>query len=191
MAPHKNTAVIVTYGDHEVIKPENKLRKYVSDKPSGADDDDPVARAEAALAAMSSEFGTMMDGECARLDQARRAVANIGFTTANTEALFLAAHDIKGQAATFGYPAVAAAADSLCRLIEYTPDITRIPGMLVDRHVDAVRAIYREYARSDAKELARSLTRRLREVTDDFLRRENRNNPDVLEQLKGPSIIPD
>ena len=28
MAPHKNTAVIATYGDHEVIKPENKLRKY-------------------------------------------------------------------------------------------------------------------------------------------------------------------
>ncbi len=27
MAPHKNTAAIATYGDHEVIKPENKLRK--------------------------------------------------------------------------------------------------------------------------------------------------------------------
>jgi hypothetical protein len=62
--------------------------------------------------------------------------------------------------------------------------------MLVDRHVDAVRAIYREYARSDAKELARLLTQRLREVTDDFLMRENRNNPDALEQLKGSSIIP-
>lgn len=33
MAPHKNTAAIATYGDHEVIKPENKLRKAVSDTP--------------------------------------------------------------------------------------------------------------------------------------------------------------
>ena len=39
--------------------------------------------------------------------------------------------------------------------------------MLVDQHVDAVRAIFREYARSDAKDLAEALTRRLREVTDD------------------------
>ena len=108
------------------------------------------------------------------------------------EALFHAAHDIKGEVATFGYPAVAAAADSLCRLIEYTPDATRIPIKLVDQHVDAVRAIYREYSRSDAKELAAMLTERLREVTDEFLLHENRDRPDVLEQIKGgPSLVPE
>jgi hypothetical protein len=40
-------------------------------------------------------------------------------------------------------------------------------------------------------ELAGRLTRRLREVTDDFLARENRNRPDVLEQIRGPSIVPE
>jgi HPt (histidine-containing phosphotransfer) domain-containing protein len=191
MAPHKNTAAIATYGDHELIKPENKLRKHISDKPFAPGEEDPVARAEAALAAMSDEFESMMDAECARLDKARQTVVSIGFTKSSKETLFHAAHDIKGEAATFGYPAVASAADSLCRLIEYTPDATRIPSTLVDQHVDAVRAIYREYARSDAKELARMLTQRLREVTDDFLIHENRNNPDVLEQIKGPSIVPE
>ena len=68
---------------------------------------------------------------------------------------------------------MAAAADSLCRLIEHTPDPTRIPAKLVDQHVDAVRAIHREYSRSDAKELATTLTKRLRAVTDEFLRHEN------------------
>ena len=192
MAPHKNTAAIATYGDHEVIKPENKLRKAVSDTPFVPGEDDPVARAEAALAAMSGEFGSMMDEECDRLDKERRAVLTHGFTKATTEKLFHAAHDIKGQAATFGYPAVASAADSLCRLIEYTPDATRIPTRLVDQHVDAVRAIYREYTRSDAQDLAAILSSRLREVTDDFLVRENRNRPDVLEQITGgPSIVPE
>jgi HPt (histidine-containing phosphotransfer) domain-containing protein len=191
MAPHKNTAAIVTYGDHEVIKPENKLRKYVSETPFEPGEDDPVARAEQALAAMSSEFGGMMDEECDRLDKARHLVVSQGFTKASKEALFHAAHDIKGEAATFGYPAVAAAADSLCRLIEYTPDATRIPHKLVDQHVDAVRAIYREYSRSDAEDLARMLTQRLREVTDEFLIYENRGRPDVLAQLKGPSIVPE
>ena len=39
----------------------------------------------------------------------------------------------------------------------------------VDQHVDAVRAIYLEYSRSDARELAAALTKRLRAVTDEFL----------------------
>ena len=86
---------------------------------------------------------------------------------------------------------MAAAADSLCRLIEYTPDGNRIPIKLVDQHVDAVRAIYREYSRSDAEELAASLTGRLREVTDEFLIHENRDRPEILEQIPGPSIVPE
>jgi hypothetical protein len=54
-----------------------------------------------------------------------------------------------------------------------------------------VRAIYREYARSDAEHLAATLTKRLHEVTGEFLRHENRERPEILEQLKGPSIVPE
>jgi HPt (histidine-containing phosphotransfer) domain-containing protein len=191
MAPPKNTAAVATYGDHEVIVPENKLRKAVSDLPVAAGYEDPIARAEAALAALSSEFGSMMDDECDRLDKARQALATDGFTKANKERIFHAAHDIKGEAATLGFPLVAAAADSLCRLIEYTPDATRIPLKLVDQHVDAVRAIHREYSRSNAEALAAALTERLREVTDEFLIHENRDRPDVLEQIMGPPLAPE
>lgn len=191
MAPRKDTAATATYGDHEVITPENKLRNLVSVRPLFPGEEDPVARAEKALSELSPEFASWMDSECERLDQARRSVIKNGFTKTNKEALFHAAHDIKGESATFGYPAVAAAADSLCRLIEHTPDETHIPFELVDQHVDAVRAIYREYARSDAKELAAQLTKRLREVTDEFLIHENRDRPDVLEQIVGPPIAPE
>ena len=188
--PPKETAAVATYADHEVITPQNKLRKAVSDKPL-MPGEDPVARAEQALAELSSEFSTWMEAECERLDKARHVVKAKGFLKANKEALFHAAHDIKGEAATFGYPAVAAAADSLCRLIEYTPDSNRIPHTLVDQHVDAVRAIIREYARSDAVELATSLTKRLREVTDEFLLHENRGNAEALASIVSPSLVPD
>ncbi len=191
MAPREDTAATATFGDHEVITPENELRKLVSMRPLFPGEEDPVARAEKALSTLSPEFASWMDSECDRLDQARRSIRNNGFTKADKEALFHAAHDIKGEAATFGYPAVASAADSLCRLIELTPDVTGIPFTLVDQHVDAVRAIYREYARSDAKKLAAQLTKRLREVTDEFLIHENRDRPDVLEQITGPSIAPE
>jgi HPt (histidine-containing phosphotransfer) domain-containing protein len=176
--PKKHSAAVATYGDHEVITPENKLRKVVTDKPRLPNEDDPVARAEKALAELSGEFSTWMETECERLDQARRSIAASGFTAASKEALFHAAHDIKGEAATFGFPLVALAADSLCRLIEHTPDVTSIPVTLVDQHVDAVRAIHREYSCSDAKELAATLTKRLRVVTDEFLMHENRGRPE-------------
>jgi len=192
MPPKKgNTAAIATYGDHEVIRPENKLRKAVTDAPLAADEDDPVARAERALAELSNEFGNWMEEECERLDRCRQAIVSRGITDNAKMALFHAAHDIKGQAATLGFPAVASIADSLCRLIEYTPMSNRIPVKLVSQHVDAVRAIHREYARSDAKELAAQLNSRLRDVTDHFLVEENKSRPDIIEQITGtPPLAP-
>jgi HPt (histidine-containing phosphotransfer) domain-containing protein len=190
MAPRKKEKpTVATFGDHEVITPPNKLRKAVSAVLDS--DDDPVARAEAALAQLSSEFSGWMESECVRLDKAREEVKATGFNKATHEAIFHAAHDIKGESATFGFPAVAAAAESLCRLLEHTPEIEKIPHDLVDQHVDAVRAIIREYARSDASEVAAILTKRLREVTDEFLIHENRDRPDYLEGIMSPSIAPD
>ena len=190
MSRSKNKPAVVNHGDHEVIVPENMLRAAVSNASHDDDGEDAIARAEKALAALAPEFGVWMDSECDRLDRARRDILRGGFTDANKETLFRAAHDIKGEAATFGYPAVASAAESLCRLIEHAPDPDRIPAALIDQHVDAVRAIHREYGRSDAQKLATALAKRLREVTDDFLLKENRDRPEVLKQLKSPSIVP-
>jgi hypothetical protein len=181
---------IATYGDYEMITPPNRLRMAVSQAADQDTESDPVARAEQALARLSSEFPSWMDSECERLDRTRRDIKTKGFTKATREALFHAAHDIKGEAATFGYPWVAAPADSLCRLIELTPDMARIPLALVDQHVDAVRAIIREKARTDIAQVADALTKRLREVTDDFLARENTDRPDVLAGILAPPLAP-
>jgi HPt (histidine-containing phosphotransfer) domain-containing protein len=189
MSPPKSDAAVTTYGDYELITPQNTLRKAVSDRPL-APGEDPVARAEKALAGLSSEFSSWMDQECDRLDKARQAIMKSGMTSATKEQLFHAAHDIKGEAATFGFPACAATADSLCRLIEYAPDQTKIPAKLIEQHVDAVRAIVREYSRSDAVELASELNKRLREVTDEFLLHANHDRPDILNSITGPSLVP-
>jgi HPt (histidine-containing phosphotransfer) domain-containing protein len=190
MSPRNEKSAVATFGDYEVITPENKLRKAVSNTPLPPGEEDPVVRAEKALGDLSSNFGAWMDSECERLDTARRAIVESGLTKSNMDALFHAAHDIKGESATFGFPLIAATADSLCRLIEHTPDAGRIPVELVNQHVDAVRAIHREYSRSDAAALAGMLNKRLREVTDEFLIHENRDRPEALEQIMGPSIIP-
>lgn len=190
MASSKDTATI-TYSDHEVIMPDNNLRHVISSVDPTSEEEHPVVRAENALAEISGEFGTWMKEECERLDSARDNVKTDGLAKANKDALFRAALDIKSQAATFKFPLLAAAAKSLCRLIEHTPLDVGIPLMLVDQHVDAIRAIYREYSRSDIDDLASKLTLRLREVTDEFLIRENRDRPHVLAQILDSSIVPD
>jgi HPt (histidine-containing phosphotransfer) domain-containing protein len=189
MPPRKDdTASVATYADHEVITPPHELRKVVG--PAIEGDPDPVARAEAALVGLSSEFTTWMKAECERLEASRNDVKRLGFTPATNNALFRTAHDIKGEATTFGFPEVTGVAESLCRLLEHTPDMKKIPLKLVDQHVDAVRAIIREYARPDVSDVASALIRRLREVTDEFLKRENRHRPDYLENIFSPSLAP-
>ena len=139
-----------------MITPPHALRKAIA--PPRLSDDDPVACAEAALAELPREFRAWMYEECERLEAARQDVRREGMTQKTHGPLFRAAHDIKGEAATFGYPASAGVADSLCRLLEHTPQMNRIPMALVDQHVSAVRAIFREYARPDLAEMASALT---------------------------------
>jgi chemotaxis protein histidine kinase CheA len=180
---------VMTFGDHEIITPDtSKLRETVL--PASADEPDPLARAEDALAQIANEFSTWMNDECERLDRARHRVKDKGLSKETRHELFLAAHDVKGGSGTFGYPEVIPIADSLCRLLEHAPDLSKIPAAIIDHHVDAIRAIVREHARGDIAANAAALTRKLRRVTDEFLIEENRDRPDVLKAIQSPSLAP-
>ncbi len=190
MAREKPTALqIETFADHHVITQPNPLRKVlrrVADK----DLDDPVARAEKALAGLSGEFKNWMTIESDRLTAAYAATLKDGFTKDNCEELFRAAHDIKGDAATFGFPSAGAAADSLCRIIEHAPDLGKVPAQLIAHHINAIQAIVRERTKLDTVSTASELSRQLRGVADEYLTYANRNRPEHLEAILAPSIVP-
>jgi len=190
MAKEKPPALNVkTYTSHHVITPPNPLRKVLR-QVREQDLDDPIARAEKALADLSGEFKTWMLVEADRLSAAHARVLKDGFTDANSEELFRAAHDIKGDAATFGYPSAAAVAESLCRVIEHAPDLDNVPSELILHHINAVQAIVRDHTRLDSTKVAGELSRRLRKVADDYLMQVNRNRPEHLEAIMAPSIVP-
>ena len=113
-----------------------------------------------------------------------------GFNKLTREELFRAAHDIKGHAATFGYPTAAAAAESLCRIIEHAPDLDKVPANLIAHHINAIVAIVREHSRADKFETANELSRGLRGVADEYLIIVNRDRPEHLEAILAPSIVP-
>jgi len=190
MAKEKPPALDVkTYPSHHVITQPNPLRKVLR-KVRAQDLDDPIARAEKALADLSGEFKTWMLVEADRLSAAHARVLQAGFTDGNSEELFRAAHDIKGDAATFGYPSAAAVAESLCRVIEHAPDLDNVPSELIQHHINAVQAIVRDHTKLDSTKVAGELSRRLRKVADDYLMQVNRHRPEHLEAIMSPSIVP-
>jgi HPt (histidine-containing phosphotransfer) domain-containing protein len=190
MTKHKSGALeIKTFADHHVITQPNPLQNVLR-RVAEKDLDDPVARAEKALAGLSGEFKNWMGIEADRLSAAHAAILNNGFTNSTCEELFRAAHDIKGDAATFGYPSAGAAAESLCRIIEHAPDLHKVPSDLIAHHINAIQAIVRERTKLDTVSTASELSRKLRGVADEYLTHANRDRPEHLEAILAPSIAP-
>ncbi len=190
MAKEKpGTLQVKSFADHHVITQPNPLRNVLLRVPE-SDLDDPVGRAEKALAGLSGEFKNWMAIEADRLSAAHITVLRDGFNTETREELFRAAHDIKGDAATFGFPSAGAAAESLCRIIEHAPDLDKVPSELIAHHINAIQAIVRERTKLDTVSVASALSRQLRGVADEFLMHVNRDRPEHLEAILAPSIVP-
>ncbi|MGY4159573.1 MULTISPECIES: Hpt domain-containing protein [unclassified Bradyrhizobium] len=183
------TIEVKSFGTHHVITQPNPLRKMLLRVPE-SDLDDPVGRAEKALAGLSGEFKEWMTIEADRLSAAHATVLREGFNDKTREELFRAAHDIKGDAATFGYPSAAAAAESLCRIIEHAPDLSAVPSQLIAHHINAVQAIVRNRTKLDTAVVAGVLSKQLRGIADEFLTHANRDRPEHLEAILAPSIVP-
>lgn len=180
---------VTAFATHHVITQPNPLRKVLR-RVERKDMDDPIARAEQALADLSGEFKSWMTTEVNRLSAAYVAIRNDGFTKQRRDELFHAAHDIKGDAATFGFPAAAGVAESLCRVIEHAPDLEKVPAELFTHHLNAILAIVQENTRLDSISVSAELSRRLRKVADDYLADINRDRPEHLEVILAPSIVP-
>ena len=124
-------------------------------------DPDAVARAEAALAAMSVNFEEWLKAEITRLESAMSLVQSEGRTDMSMEALYHRAHDLKGLGTTYGYPIISQIAGTLCRLID-SPERRRVsPLPLVIVHVDAIKAAARNRIQSDENPVGRALVKEL------------------------------
>lgn len=180
---------VKAFATHQLITQPNPLRKVLR-RVDEKDMDDPIARAEQALAGLAGEFKDWMTTEVNRLSAAYVAIRNEGFTKERRDELFHAAHDIKGDATTFGFPAAAAVAESLCRVIEHAPDLEKVPAELFTHHINAILAIVHQNTKLDSISVSAELSRGLRKVADDYLADVNRDRPEHLEVILAPSIVP-
>lgn len=153
-----------------IIKPKSGLREKCL-RPGDAEEaaEQAIANAEQALQQLSVNFDEWMASESEQLGIARDAAKAAAFSEDALTELFQAAHNLKGQATTLGYPFADEICASLCRLIEKSSDIAKLPVILLDQHVDAVRALVKEGAKGNDNPKASVLAKRLRDVTNDFL----------------------
>jgi HPt (histidine-containing phosphotransfer) domain-containing protein len=156
--------------DYEILSPPTDLRGKVRElTPREAKKFDPVKAAEAALERLSSHFGNWMDNETRTLMQAWDAVRSEGLDEDTLATLFQAAHNIKGQALTLGFPLVGQVAAGFCHLIENIPSADKLPLELAERYVEAIRAMVMEGARDADNKTGVTLLETLLGVTDEYL----------------------
>lgn len=96
------------------------------------------AQAEEAFDALSEEFEGWMRSDLERLRDAWRLAQVPGASADDYRTLYTCAHNIRGAAPSYGYPAVSRLAGSLCTLLSGTR-----PGensALINLHIEACRA---------------------------------------------------
>jgi hypothetical protein len=150
----------------QVIRPPNTLRMKVGGGFGGIDAG-AIAKAEQALAAMSSQFSQWLQDEIVKLDLAQTAIRESGYNATTAEGLYFRAHDLKGLGSTYQYPLVTRLAGSLCKLLDDPAKRMAAPPVLLDAHIDAIKAVVRDEIKTDdhpvGKVLAETLEARVAE----------------------------
>jgi chemotaxis protein histidine kinase CheA len=152
----------------ELFMPPNMLKAKVGGGLGGIDQA-AMKRAEAAMENLKSEFSDWIADDVRNLVAAR---ARYGKTPDpdSRAALLRAAHDIKGQAATFNYPLAARVAGSLSRLIGETPAGAALSAGLIDAHVGAIQVIHRQGLQTTDDKTAQALCAELDKRVDEVLK---------------------
>ena len=144
----------------QVIRPPNTLRMKVGGGFGGIDAS-AIAKAEEALKSMSAQFGQWLLDEIAKLDKAQADIRAEGYTDKTAEALYFRAHDLKGLGTTYQYPLVTRLAGSLCKMMDDPVKRMAAPLVLLDAHIDAIKAVVRDQIQTDDHPTGRVLAEAL------------------------------
>ena len=144
----------------ELFMPPNILKAKVGGGTFSGLDMAAMKRAEAAMEGIKSEFSAWAASDVEKLMAARARFAQTPDAPSRA-ALLRAAHDMKGQAATFNYPMIARVSGSLSKLVGELPADKDLPLALVDAHVTAIHVIYRDKVMDETNKVAVMLSQEL------------------------------
>ncbi|KCZ94595.1 Hpt domain-containing protein [Hyphomonas johnsonii] len=131
-----------------VIKIHKPVAPVEDEAETVLDADALASKAEAAMDSLAGQFETWMSMDLGRLIAAWQAAQESESDPECYRALFTAAHNIRGAAPSYGYPAISRLCGSLCTLLEDTR-----PGensALINLHIEACRAAFGSVGRGES-----------------------------------------
>ena len=121
---------------HEVIDVPNTLKHKVGGAGISAD---LLRDAEVAVAGMQDDYEIRLAREIDQFDADFEAMRSAGAFDPNR--LFTLAHELRGEAGSYGYPLISRAADVLCKLLEKRTALAPADVDIVEAHTRAFRTI--------------------------------------------------
>ena len=150
----------------QIIQVPNTLRAKVGGR-LGALDNEAIAKAEAALADLSTHFESWLMDEIKKLEDVQLVIKEEGLNAKNADQLFYRAHDLKGLGTTYGFPLITRISGSLCKMLDEEDKRAVAPWKLVEAHMDAIRAVVRGQIKTEehpvGKVLSETLEARVKE----------------------------
>jgi len=144
-----------SHGNVKVERPPNRLAEKVP-KTGGKTLQQAVADADRAIQRLSEDYGRHLADDMAALEKYMAAVKTAP-TAGNLKTLFRLVHNMRGQAATFGFPLITEVGRSLCLYLLETEDESEVNVTLIEQHVNALRVIYREKIEGHGDRLSREV----------------------------------
>lgn len=139
----------------KIETPPNKLASKVN-KTGGKTLQQAVADAEKAIEQLSGDYHKYLAEDMESLEKFMAALkANPNQTTFKD--MFRLVHNMRGQAATFGFPLITEVGRSLCLYLLETEDPDDLHMALIEQHVNALRVIYREQIGGQGDQVSRQV----------------------------------
>ena len=121
---------------HEVIEIPNTLKQKVGGVGISAD---LLRDAEVAVAGLQGDYEDRLAQEIDQFDNDFSAMRRAG--DVDPKRLFARAHELRGEAGSYGYPLISRAADVLCKLLEKRAALAPTDIDIVEAHMRAFRTV--------------------------------------------------
>jgi hypothetical protein len=152
------------HGNLEVVENPNRIAQKVRAIPGG-NVDALLQRVEKAMENLGDEFVSIYHRDVERIGARMTvALADPDEMEAAVNAIRVSLHDLRGQAGTFGFELVTRISDSACKFIDLSDRFGRAELMVLNMHVDALRAVKQQDVRGEGGPTGIELMNGLRAV---------------------------
>lgn len=150
-------------------KPPNKLKVKAPRIPRSKTEEN-LKKANGALRKLRGKYQRELNADMAVLRDEMRLlkqdVVSTGLSEDRLQGIFRIVHNMRGQAATFGYPLVTEVGRSFCLYILETEDPTTLNIDLLEQHVNALEVIRREHIAGKGDAISREVLKALMQAVE-------------------------